>query len=289
MPLTSHYSGSLEIFGEGIASSKRGRVVRPNVRRRLMLAYATIVVHISADGAVSLHERLDHKKSENLAGGPQVDQAGPTAPVWSGRAGEVHLLPPGLGHGKDRQPLRKENIQQNRDRQPYDCGRRLGRSGRHGISAGYVTQDTASPVLLAPVLLRARVLSWLAQSNSRPLRRMKHTSTSPQRRLQRMRGRVRRCCFLLLRLATWMWLQMLRRQACHLERLPTLLPLHTEVFRRTHIGLTVTRTAVQPSESRIAFVKVHRSARDVFEFEYSSCSTIQARIVQMCDYSGYYS
>ena len=25
----------------------------------------------------------------------------------------------------------------------YDCGRRLGRSGRHGISAGYVTQDTA--------------------------------------------------------------------------------------------------------------------------------------------------
>jgi hypothetical protein len=108
-----------------------------------MLAYATIVVHISADGAVSLHERLDHKKSENLAGGPQVDQAGPTAPVWSGRAGEVHLLPPGLGHGKDRQPLRKENIQQNRDRQPYDCGRRLGRSGRHGISAGYVPQDTA--------------------------------------------------------------------------------------------------------------------------------------------------
>jgi hypothetical protein len=144
-------------------------------------------------------------------------------------------------------------------------------------------------VLLAPVLLRARVLSWLAQSNSRPLRRMKHTSTSPQRRLQRMRGRVRRCCFLLLRLATWMWWQMLRRQACHMERLPTLLPLHTEVFRRTHIGLTVTRTAVQPSESRIAFVKVHRSARDVFEFEYSSCSTIQARIVQMCDYSGYYS
>ena len=77
-------------------------MVRPNVRRRLMLAYATIVVHISAYGAVSLHERLDHKKSENLAGGPQVDQAGPTAPVWSGRAGEVHLLPPGLGHGKDR-------------------------------------------------------------------------------------------------------------------------------------------------------------------------------------------
>ena len=88
-------------------------MVRPNVRRRLMLAYATIVVHISADGAVSLYERLDHKKSENLAGGPQVDQAA----VWSGRAGEVHLLPPGLGHGKDRQPLRKENIQQNRDRQ----------------------------------------------------------------------------------------------------------------------------------------------------------------------------
>jgi hypothetical protein len=34
------------------------------------------------------------------------------------------------------------------------------------------------------------------------------------------------------------------------------------------------RSRVQPSESRIAFVKVHRSAHDVFEFEYSSCAPL---------------
>jgi hypothetical protein len=83
---------------------------------RVMLAFTTIVVHVSADGAVSF-ERLDDKKSEKPAGGPQVNQVGPTAPAPSGCAGDVHLLPPGLGHGRERQPSRKEKkLNRNRDR-----------------------------------------------------------------------------------------------------------------------------------------------------------------------------
>eukprot|EP00966_Prymnesium_polylepis_P291243 6726364-Prymnesium_polylepis.1 len=51
----------------------------------------------------------------------------------------------------------------------FACGTRLGRSdwsGRNAISADCVMQGAASPVLLAPVLLRARMLSGLMQSNS---------------------------------------------------------------------------------------------------------------------------
>ena len=108
---------------------------RMSAAARVMLAFTTIVVHVSADGAVSF-ERLDDKKSEKPAGGPQVRQVGPTAPVPSGHAGRVPSLPPGLGLGKERQLSRKEkNRKRNWDRQlrlqQETRQERLDRQARH--------------------------------------------------------------------------------------------------------------------------------------------------------------
>ena len=68
---------------------------RMSAAARLMLAYTTIVVRFSADGAASI-ERLEINESENTAGDPQVNRAGPTAAKPSGNLPRTVSLPPGL-------------------------------------------------------------------------------------------------------------------------------------------------------------------------------------------------
>eukprot|EP00966_Prymnesium_polylepis_P129407 2993021-Prymnesium_polylepis.1 len=60
-----------------------------------MLAYTTIVVRFSADGA-ALIERLEDTKSENTAGGPQANRVGPATGEPSGGGHHTFPLPPGL-------------------------------------------------------------------------------------------------------------------------------------------------------------------------------------------------
>ena len=120
---------------------------------RVMLVHTMIAVPFSADGAASI-ERLEEKKSEKHAGGPQAGPVGPMATAPSGGVQKRISVPPGLGLGdvklsrvekrRRRNAARLRAFQEQSPRERRER-RATHRAGRHPQQDGEHAGPAAEP------------------------------------------------------------------------------------------------------------------------------------------------